>query len=254
MHFNRDTTRLLNESIGDILNPQYLSEQEFSYAYDQYLEFISENFTEDEIDSFTEEELVEGFMSRLGGFLGRSKKALSDAGSDFKKGYEEGRAGERNFLGKKKEEPKPEAKEEPKPEEKEEPKPEEKEEPKPKKKLTPEQKKKIEVAKPEAIRKAAQREAAASGPKDELTMSLVDRLKKKGLLTSASSVDKTKISAVKDRNERANAKLEAAKDSAKEEKVNKKRKAALAKCKEKAKGLKGKARAEKIKKCEKIRK
>ena len=244
MHFNRDTTRLLNESIGDILNPQYLSEQEFSYAYDQYLEFISENFTEDEIDSFTEEELVEGFMSRLGGFLGRSKKALSDAGSDFKKGYKEGAAGERNFLGKKKEEPKPEAKEEPKPEAKE--------EPKPKKELTPEQKKKIEVAKPEAIRKAAQRKAAASGSKDELTMSLVDRLKKKGLLTSASSVDKTKIGAIKDKNERAKAKLEAAKDSAKEEKVNKKRKAALAKCKEKAKGLRGKARAEKIKNCEKF--
>lgn len=222
MHFDRDTSRLLNESIQSIMNPQYLSEEEFSNAYDQYVEFLSENFTAEELNNFSDEELLEGFMDRLGGFLGKTRKAVSTGIADFKKGYEEGKEGKRSWTGKKIEEPKAEP--EPKAETKAETKPEPK-------KLSPEQIKKIELAKPEAIRKTTERKVRReTSPKDELTMSLVNRLKAKGYLTGSSKLDPEKAKAVSGKIEAAKAKSEVAMSKGKEELLKKKRGTAYSKC------------------------
>lgn len=218
MHFDRDTSRLLNESIQSITNPQYLSEEDFSNAYDQYVEFLSENFTAEELNNFSDEELLEGFMDRLGGFLGKTRKAVSTGIADFKKGYEEGKEGKRSWTGKKIEEPKAE------PEPKAEAKPESK-------KLSPEQIKKIELAKPEAIRKTTERKVKReTSPKDELTMSLVNRLKAKGYLTASSKLDPEKAKAVSGKIEAAKAKSEVAMSKGKEELLKKKRGTAYSKC------------------------
>lgn len=230
MHFDRDTSRLLNESIQSIMNPQYLSEEDFSNAYDQYVEFLSENFTAEELNNFSDEELLEGFMDRLGGFLGKTRKAVSTGIADFKKGYEEGKEGKRSWTGKKIEEPKAEAEPKAEPETKAEAEPKAETKPEPKK-LSPEQIKKIELAKPEAIRKTTERKVRReTSPKDELTMSLVNRLKAKGYLTGSSKLDPEKAKAVSGKIETAKAKSEVAMSKGKEELLKKKRGKMYADC------------------------
>ena len=114
MNFNRDTSKSLNESILSIYAQEtnFLTEEEFDGAYDQYLTFLEENFSQEELDELTEEELIEAFFSRLGGSLGRVGKGIADSARDLSKGYEEGKAGKRGWLGGLK----PEPKEEPAPE------------------------------------------------------------------------------------------------------------------------------------------
>ena len=226
MHLSRDTNKTLNESIHNILSPQYLSEEEFDAVHDEFIQILSENYTIEEIEQFTEEELIEGFMETLGAGLGRLRTSIGKGVKDFKAGYERGR------YGKPKEEPKPETSataEEPK------------EEPKTNTKLTARQIKAIRNS-PEAVKKRTTREIAKSSPsKDPLSMSLVKRLQAKGVISSSGVVDPrakaaasrevsrlgTKISSD---TEAAKAKAAAAKEKAADESLRAKRGAAYDKC------------------------
>jgi hypothetical protein len=228
MHLSRETNKTLNESIHNILSPQYLSEEEFDAMHDEFIQILSENYTIEEIEQFTEEELIEGFMETLGAGLGRLKTSIGKGVKDFKAGYERGR------YGKPKEEPKPETSataEEPT---------EEPTEPR-RTKLTPRQIKAIRNS-PEAVRKSTTRQIAKStSSKDPLSMSLVKRLQAKGVISSSGAVDpRAKAAASKEVSrlgtkissdtEAAKAKAAAAKEKAGDESLRVKRGAAYDKC------------------------
>ena len=180
MNFNRDTSKSLNESIISIYAQEtnFLTEEEFDGAYDQYLTFLEENFSQEELDELTEEELIEAFFSRLGGSLGRVGKGIADSARDLSKGYEEGKAGKRGWLGGLKPEPKEDpateasdAKEEPST-------------PVENKKLTDKQKLALKNS-PEAVKLRASRAANKSNGEPA---SLAMRLKDRGMLSPSFSL------------------------------------------------------------------
>ena len=68
MHLSRDTHQSLNESIKSINlgeNYQLLTEEEYSEVYDDFIEFVAENYTEEQITNSSAEELLEGFWDKI---------------------------------------------------------------------------------------------------------------------------------------------------------------------------------------------
>lgn len=68
MHLSRDTHQSLNESIKSINlgeNYQLLTEEEYSEIYDDFIEFVAENYTEEQVINSSAEELLEGFWDNI---------------------------------------------------------------------------------------------------------------------------------------------------------------------------------------------
>lgn len=68
MHLSRDTHQSLNESIKSINlgeNYQLLTEEEYSEVYDDFIEFVAENYTEEQVINSSAEELLEGFWDNI---------------------------------------------------------------------------------------------------------------------------------------------------------------------------------------------
>lgn len=241
MHLSRDTHQSLNESLKTLYieeEYQVLSEEQFNEHYEDYINYLAENFTDEELEAMTEEELMEGFFSRLAGAAGtavhRTKNAVGNIGKtwdDMKTQYKRGAAGELTWTGVErypsKEEPKPDAKKDGKLP----PPPPDAKKATPTKpiKLTPEQKNKLATdPRFDALRA---RRAARQKSTDELaSMTLKQRLQAKGMISDKgkkTAAGKAAATTAKDKAMAASAKV-------KENLLNKKRGSAYSKCIEKS--------------------
>jgi hypothetical protein len=235
MHLSRDTHQSLNESLKTLYieeEYQVLSEEQFNEHYEDYINYLAENFTDEELEAMTEEELMEGFFSRLAGAAGtavhRTKNAVGNIGKtwdDMKTQYKRGAAGELTWTGAERYPSKEEPKAPPPP-----PDAKKAAEPTKKIKLTPEQKHKLATdPKDDAVR--AIRAAAKQKSTDELaSMTLKQRLQAKGMISDKgkkTAAGKAAATAVKDKAMAASAKV-------KENLLNKKRGSAYSKCIEKS--------------------
>jgi type IV secretory pathway VirB10-like protein len=237
MHLSRDTHQSLNESLKTLYieeEYQVLSEEQFNEHYGDYINYLAENFTDEELEAMTEEELMEGFFSRLAGAAGtavhRTGQAIKGVGKtwdDMKTQYKRGAAGELTWSGAErypsKEEPKPDAKKDGKLP----PPPPDAKKTTPTKpiKLTPEQKNKLATdPRFDALRA---RRAGRQKSTDELaSMTLKQRLQAKGMISDKgkkTAAGKAAATAVKDKAASATGKV-------KETLLNKKRGSAYSKC------------------------
>ena len=168
-----------------------LSEEQFNEHYENFVNYLAENYTDEELEAMTEEELLEGFFSRLAGATGtavnRTKNAVGNVGKtwdDIKTQYQRGAAGELTWTGAEKFPVKKETKTPPPPPDAKKSTPT-KPVASPTKsiKLTPEQKNKLATdPKFDAMR---QRRAVRQKRADEFaSMTLKQRLQSKGLISA----------------------------------------------------------------------
>jgi len=236
MHLSRDTHQSLNESLKSLYieeDCEMLSEEQFNEHYENFVNYLAENYTDEELEAMTEEELLEGFFSRLAGAAGtavnHTKKAVGNVGKtwdDMKTQYQRGAAGELTWTGAEKFPVKKETKTPPPPPDAKKSTPT-KPVASPTKsiKLTPEQKKKLATdPRFDAMR---QRRAARQKPTDEFaSMTLKQRLQSKGLISAKgnkTAAGKAAATNVKD-------KAAAVAGKTKETLLNKKRGSAYEKC------------------------
>jgi hypothetical protein len=193
MHLSRDTHQSLNESLKTLYieeEYQVLSEEQFNEHYEDYINYLAENFTDEELEAMTEEELMEGFFSRVAGAAGtavnRTKNAVKNIGKtfgDMKTEYQRGAAGELTWTGAERF-PSKEEKPEVKKNNKLPPPPPDAKKPTTTKptKLTPEQKNRLATDPRDDAKRT--RRAASRKSKDELaSMTLNQRLKAQGMIS-----------------------------------------------------------------------
>ena len=242
MHLSRDTHQSLNESLRSVYieeDHQILSEEQFNEHYEDFVNYLAENFTDEELEAMTEEELMEGFFSRLAGAAGtavdRTKNAVGNIGKtwdDMKTQYQRGAAGELTWTGGERYPSKEDGKLPPPP-----PPPDAKKTTSSKPvatpskpiKLTPEQKIKL-ATRPKHDAKRAER-AARQKPTDELaSMTLEKRLQAKGMIDNKGKktpAGSAAAATAKDKGMAASAKVS---EKAKEDRLNKKRGLEYSKC------------------------
>jgi hypothetical protein len=207
MHLSRDTHQSLNESLKTLYieeEYQVLSEEQFNEHYEDYINYLAENFTDEELEAMTEEELMEGFFSRVAGAAGtavnRTKNAVKNIGKtfgDMKTEYQRGAAGELTWTGAERF-PKKEEKPEVKKNSKFPPPPPDAKKPTTTKpiKLTPEQKKKLAID-PKFDAKRARRAASRESTDKLASMTLKQRLKAKGMIDDKGKKTKAGKAAVR---------------------------------------------------------
>ena len=197
MHLSRDTHQSLNESLKTLYieeEYQVLSEEQFNEHYEDYINYLAENFTDEELEAMTEEELMEGFFSRVAGAAGtavdRTKKAVKNIGNtwdDMKTQYQRGAAGELTWTGAEKSPSREDDKSPKSP-----PPPPDAKKTTPSKpvatpskpiKLTPEQKNKL-ATDPKFDAKRARRAASRKSTDELASMTLKQRLQSKGMISN----------------------------------------------------------------------
>ena len=197
MHLSRDTHQSLNESLKTLYieeEYQVLSEEQFNEHYEDYINYLAENFTDEELEAMTEEELMEGFFSRVAGAAGtavdRTKKAVKNIGNtwdDMKTQYQRGAAGELTWTGAEKSPSREDDKSPKSP-----PPPPDAKKTTPSKpvatpskpiKLTPEQKNKL-ATDPKFDAKRARRAASRKSTDELASMTLKQRMQVKGMIGS----------------------------------------------------------------------